>query len=301
MADRGWAELTGPWLRYQEAQGRAESTVELYERVLKRIIKWYEDSGIGPGEVSKNDINDWRRRTRERVAPATFATYCSVHSSFFLWMRSEEVIDFDPGPLLRRPKVVQVTSPEHLKPREVTRLRHVLHARNGGFSVRDQALVELLLCAGLRISEALALQVQDITISERAGSVVVRKGKGGVSRKLPLTSKVRDYLKPLLEERTSGFVFVSSQPGPGGPQPIHRTTAQRVLTKLGGMIKVKLHPHKLRHTFAFRMRDKGARLEATKDLMGHASIKTTAIYTKHTNEELAELMERPHGEHKEGD
>jgi len=154
---------------------------------------------------------------------------------------------------------------------------------------RDEAVLNLLLYTGLRVSEAAALHVADVVLNERSGKVIVRSGKGRKYREVPLHKEVRNVLMAYLEVRPQerGESLFLGQRGPLGPRGI-----QMRLTALGEAAGVEVTPHTLRHTFATRLlREAGADLVTVAALMGHSSVATTAIYTQPNEADLVEAVE----------
>lgn len=158
---------------------------------------------------------------------------------------------------------------------------------------RDEALLNLLLYTGLRVSEVAALRVEDAVLNERSGKVIVRSGKGRKYREVPLHRETRGSLQSYLEVRLDGgggdkpgsYLFVG-QRGPLGVRGIQMRL--RALGKAAGM---EVTPHQLRHTFATRLlREAGADLVTVAALLGHESVTTTAIYTRPGEADLAEAV-----------
>ncbi|KIL35732.1 hypothetical protein SD70_31960 [Gordoniibacillus kamchatkensis] len=153
-------------------------------------------------------------------------------------------------------------------------------------STRYVAIVNLLVRAGLRISELVALDIDDVTITPRSGHIDVRDGKGNKSRRVPLSPKARYWIARYMEERRgidadTPALFLSNY-----KQRISVRIIQERLQKYG------VHPHMLRHTFAADLvNEKGAPITAVAELLGHSDIAVTNRYSKPTAEKLAELID----------
>jgi integrase/recombinase XerC len=164
-----------------------------------------------------------------------------------------------------------------------------------GLAARNYALVQLFLQSGLRVSEAAALHISDVTARDRSGLVRIRQGKGMKAREVPLNATARRALRLYLDGRgdckPEDPFFLSDR---GGPVPIR--TIQSVITQLarrGKITRVKVSVHTLRHTFALNyLRQHPGKLVELSQLLGHESLDTTAIYTRPSSEELAEDLER---------
>ncbi|WP_245574417.1 tyrosine-type recombinase/integrase [Desulfovirgula thermocuniculi] len=153
---------------------------------------------------------------------------------------------------------------------------------------KDGALLALLLHAGLRVSEAVNLRVQDVVIRERSGFVRVRHGKGGKYREVPLNVTVRRILKEYLAELPpqSEWLFPSKR-GPMAPRVV-----QKRLKLFGRIAGVEVTPHKLRHTFCKTLVDAGESLDKVELLTGHTRLDTTAIYTRPGRTDLERAVEK---------
>jgi site-specific recombinase XerD len=157
---------------------------------------------------------------------------------------------------------------------------------------RNVAAVSLMVRAGLRVSEVVALQVDDLDMSDRRGQVMVRQGKGLKERTVPLSQMARTELKAYLELRplfAGRWVFVS-QAG----KPLAGRDLQRLLHDAGLKVGIKdqLTPHILRHTFATRaLRQGQVDLATLSKLLGHESLATTARYLHPDKEQVAAMME----------
>jgi integrase/recombinase XerC len=155
-------------------------------------------------------------------------------------------------------------------------------------ALRDQAAALLMLLAGLRVGEVCALEVDDLDLSERRGSVRVRCGKGGKERIVPLNKTARQALQAWLEARPEGgqAVFVGKRGEAMTPSGIQRRIGQ-----LGRRAGVEATPHILRHTFAKRLVDAGISLEKVASLLGHENLNTTRIYVEPSQADLRRAVE----------
>jgi site-specific recombinase XerD len=188
------------------------------------------------------------------------------------------------------PMVNQVPAPPSALDRlDMNRLMRAVYKEE---IVRDIAIMELLLNTGLRVGEVEELRVDDIEITDRKGNLIVRQGKGGKFRVVPLNKDVRRALTDYNNERSqidTTALFVSKR-----KQRLTANAIWRLVKKYGelaGLLEV--HPHSLRHTFGTRLvREHNIDLVTAAQLMGHSSVQTTAIYTRATQVDLDNAVER---------
>lgn len=170
------------------------------------------------------------------------------------------------------------------------RIRRAITLFENSIFQRDRASVSLMLYAGLRVAEVAAVDLGDITLNERSGTVRIRSGKGEKERIVPLNLPVRKALAAWIDARpttTSQALFT-------GKRSPRLTTRQleRIVKQVGAESKVpELTPHWLRYTFAKRLESNGASIEQVRDLLGHASIETTRRYLSAGLDELQALVE----------
>ncbi len=170
-------------------------------------------------------------------------------------------------------------------------------ARHGLLRLRDQALLELLYGTGLRVSEACALDVADVD-RDRYGVpiVLVRRGKGGKSRDVPLGGAADRALAAYLPARkalgaTGGALFVNMRGVRLAPRSVQRMVKRWTIA---GGIHAEATPHGLRHSFATHLLDEGVDLRSIQELLGHASLSSTQIYTKVSLDHLMKVYDAAH-------
>jgi integrase/recombinase XerD len=259
------------------AARRAPRTVDAYRRDLADLGRYL---GRPPSGASADDLRGWLADLRARgQAASSIARRAAAARSFYnhlvlLGQRSDNpAAELD---LPRRRKRL----PRTLSPGEVERL---IQAANGTSprALRDRALVELLYGAGLRVSEAVGLERGRIDLENR---LVRCLGKGDKERIVPLgregVEAVRRYLargRPHLDRRHRPELFLNAQGG-----ALTRAGAFLVLRKLAakaGLDPARVHPHLLRHSFATHLLEGGADLRSVQEMLGHADLGTTEIYT----------------------
>jgi len=283
------------WLAHLEAQGRSPHTRAAYRRALAHFARWYEAAYALPPslpDLLPRDLADWQahQQTVEKARPATINQRLTALSRFLAWANAQGFIAGNPAAGLSGIR------PEARQPKSLSNndLRRFLRAVYGGGSPRDIAIVELLMGAGLRVGELLALRVGDVTLGERSGQVVVRRGKHRGYRTVPLTASVRKALAawlamhPQADDADAPLWW-----GQRGPLT-DRSAVNRMLAKYARRAGVApFGPHVLRHTFATRyLAANPGDLRGLAALLGHSNLNTVMIYTEPRLEDLAQRMER---------
>jgi len=232
------------------------------------------------GDVNKQTLRDYMAWLMQiGVAKTSIANKISAIRSFYRFLQREEIIHENPLERVSSPKLAR-RLPKFLTTEEITRL---LNAPNATKPVgkRDRALIELLYASGLRVSEITGLNLTGVDIDNREIRVI---GKGQKERIVlmgqPAADALQDYLdngRPQLTgSKKTGAVFITSQ----GQRIIDRRV-QKILNHYAKSVGIgkRVYPHILRHTFATHMLDGGADLRVVQELLGHASLETTQIYT----------------------
>jgi integrase/recombinase XerD len=227
-------------------------------------------------------------------AATTVARALSTVRSFHRFALREGLAERDPAAGVVRPRLPRAL-PHPLRQDEVEDLLEAPPPDTPS-GLRDRALLESLYGAGLRVSEATGLDVDDLDLD--AGSVRVL-GKGGKERDVPLGRYAREALSSYLEggrpylasARTRGALFLNARGGRLTRQSVARLVSRYAR---GTGITRSVSPHDLRHSFATHLLDGGADVRVVQELLGHASVATTQIYTLVTAEHLREAYERAH-------
>jgi integrase/recombinase XerD len=259
------------------AARRSPRTVEAYRRDLADFARF---RGGSPASASGDDVQDWLTDLRARgLAPSSIARKASAARTFYRHLVLLGTREDNPAAEVPLPRK-RTKLPRSLTPGEVERLiggANGVHPRN----LRDRALVELLYGAGLRVSEAVGLERGSVDLEER---IVRCVGKGDKERLVPLgreaVEAVRRYVsrgRPYLDRRHRPELFLNAQGG-----ALTRAGAFFVLRRLAlkaGLEPGRVHPHLLRHSFATHLLEGGADLRSVQEMLGHADLGTTEIYT----------------------
>ena len=274
-------------------QGASPRTHEAYERDLSRFATY----AVGRGATTPTDVT--ARMLREYVyhlkdlglAPASIRRNVSALRTYFKFLLGEGHVARDPSERLESPKRWR-TLPEVLSVAEVDRLL-AAPTLDDPLVFRDRALLELAYGAGLRVSEWISIGVRDVMFDDTLVRVF---GKGSKERLVPigrraiaaLATYVRE-LRPRLEQgRGKGALFLNAR-----GQPLTRMGAWKILQKYAERAGIEKHvsPHTLRHSFATHLLEGGADLRAVQEMLGHADISTTQIYT-HVDREYLRTVHR---------
>ena len=274
------------------ATRRAPRTVEAYRRDLAQLAAWRQ----GPvGEATTEELERWLAEMRaDGVAASTAARRVAAVRSFFRHQLLLGARGDNPAAALQLPRRTR-TLPRTLSPSEAERLIDAA-AGTSPRSMRDRALVELLYGAGLRVSEVTGLQRRSVDLDDR---IVRALGKGSKERLVPLgrpaVDAVRRYLalgRPHLDRRGRPELFLNARGG-----PLTRAGAFLILRRLAekaGLEPRRVHPHLLRHSFATHLLEGGADLRSVQEMLGHADLSTTELYTHVSDRRRRELYFRAH-------
>ena len=265
-------------------------TTENYRRDLVALLDWMDAGGIAgfadiDGERLRGFIAGEHRRG---LSPKSLQRRLSALRSFFRYLLKRGRLAANPAQGLRAPKAPRKL-PQILDPDEMTQLVEV--PTDAPLGLRDRALLELLYSSGLRVSELCALRWRDLDLAE---ALVRVSGKGGKVRIVPVGSHALAALAQWKDDQraaTETPVF----PGRAG-KPITPRAVQlrlRQLAQQQGIWK-RVHPHLLRHSFASHVLESSGDLRGVQELLGHADIATTQIYTHLDFQRLAQVYDEAH-------
>lgn len=233
---------------------------------------------------------------KEKYARTTIARRISSLRSFYKFLMRENYVEQNPFVKVRTPKL-EKRLPVFLEELEINEILTLPDKDTLG--LRDQAILELLYATGCRVSELVGLTVTNIDLGSQ---YVLLLGKGNKERIVPIghtcCQAVRQYLQvtrgALMEKnKTEALdkVFVNSRGGPLTDRSVRRIL-DKYITQLA--MQKKVSPHTIRHTFATHLLDHGADLRAVQELLGHANLSTTQIYTHITTERITSVYQKNH-------
>lgn len=277
-------------------RGLSARTLEAYGRDLARFLAFLREEGVDePAAVEGSHLRDYTYRLKDDgLAPTSIRRAQSTLRTYFAFLLGEGIVVDDPTERLESPRTWR-RLPDVLSRDEVVRL---IEAPNpdGDHYWRDRAMLEVLYSSGLRVSELVDLTLTGVDLEER---VLLVHGKGAKERLVPLGGPaaralaryLRD-LRPALDRgRGRGRVFLTTR-----GRPVSRQTVWSLVRNCARAVGIdrKVSPHTLRHTFATHLLEGGADLAAVQELLGHADISTTQIYTHVDRTWLAEVHRAHH-------
>jgi len=268
-------ELIDSFLNYLSVErGLAKNTIDSYQRDLTGYINFLESSGFNAlSKIQRSDITNFMVSQKNRgLSVNSVARALAAIKSFHRFLVRERVLKADPTSfvaLLRQPNV---------------------RDKQG---MRDKALLETLYATGMRISEAADLKVSNVNLEVGFARCI---GKGNKERVVPLGKKAIEGLRKYLDvsrpkflgSNESDFVFLSRL-----GKKISRQSLWKIIKRYAREARIKkpIWPHTLRHSFATHLLERGADLRAVQEMLGHANISTTQIYT-HINKDRLKTTHR---------
>lgn len=282
------------FIRGLEDAGRRPKTILSYYFDWKTFSRWFEEANGEPFDLqrlSAIDVQDYKSFLLIRgMSNATInrrIVFLKRYARFGLeqgFLRQNNWRGIQQVQGLRR----QVLAPRSLRSRDVRRFLKEVELRG---SPRDQAIVYILLYTGLRVGELVNLRREDVTLSEKKGTIRLRGAvtKGGAERSVPVPLEARRRLAAYLESRGDEYsaLFV------GQRGPLREDAVVRVIAKYARWAGLKITPHLLRHTFAYQYLEKNANdLVGLAAILGHENLNTTRLYTQKRLEDLQEGVER---------
>lgn len=258
-------------------RGMSPNTVASYSHDAEELLEFCK--GLSVKEISSEKVVDFLGRMTDRgVSKRSQARVLSSLRCFFSWCIEEGEVESDPCARIDMPKLGKYI-PSVLSVEEVTRIIESV-TPEGEKGKRDRAILEVLYGCGLRVSEAASLRISGIWFKEGFVSIV---GKGDKQRLVPLGETASDAIKAYLEERPvpadrsfSDVLFLNHR-----GRPLSRVSIFKLVKTqaMAAGIDKEISPHTFRHCFATHLIENGADLRLVQEMLGHASILTTEIYT----------------------
>ena len=274
-----------------QVKNLSQNTKKSYERDLKKLCSFLNRLNISSySEISEEICSAWIGDLYAlNNNPKSIQRHLSSAKGFFKFLKKNNVISSSPFELVTAPRSSSIL-PEVLSPEDVEQLLNFKPSNN--LEVRDVALVELMYSTGLRVSEAVNINICDFEENKTFLRVL---GKGSKTRLVPLGRFAINAINHWMSEREkivedSDALFLNSKGKRLGVRSV-QLRLKRLAVKQG---LPPIHPHMLRHSFATHMLESSGDLRTIQELLGHSSLSTTQIYTKLDYQHLAKIYDKSH-------
>ena len=287
-------EFIDTFLNYISVErGLAKNTVISYREDLKSFMNFLDNHKIDAlSKASRNDISNFMFNQKERgISANSISRRIAAIKSFYRFLVREKFLQTDPTSLIDSPKLWK-RIPETLSLNEIEALLSTVDIRRPQ-GARDRAILETLYATGMRVSEVSNLKTDNVNLDIGFLRCI---GKGDKERVIPLGKKaiisIKRYLgaaRPrLLQKNTSGLLFLNRF-----GKRLSRQSIWKLIQRYAKEASIKKHikPHTLRHSFATHLLERGADLRSVQEMLGHADISTTQIYT-HINKDRLKAIHR---------
>ena len=288
-ADATIGGAAGRFVTHLRVERRAsDHTVAAYRRDLERFVA--DVGAVAPGDVRNHHIRAFAGRLHARgLSPRSIARHLSSVRSLFAFLVGRREIRANPASGVRAPKAGRKL-PKALDADQAKQL--FTGAVESERDLRDRAMAELFYGSGLRLSELVAINVRDLDL---AGGFVTVTGKGGKTRIAPVGTAAQDALRG----------WLATRPGIRGEEALFTGRGNRRISARSVQLRLKrlaivtsgnggIHPHMLRHSFASHLLESSGDLRAVQELLGHANLSTTQIYTHLDFQHLAKVYDAAH-------
>lgn len=282
--------------------GFSTKTIESYGYELKLYKEFLDYKKLNYLKIKKEEIRMYLRYLDDlKYKNSTISANLSALRSFYSYLVSNEKIDNNPFKRVNNPKK-EKKLPNFLNQLEIEDLLEFYSLENS-LNVRNRLIIEVLYATGLRVSELVNIEINNIDLSDQTIKVL---GKGNKERivlfgdyaKELLELYIKKYRKELLKHNNNDYLFLNNRGG-----KLSSRSVEMILKKAidSSAIKNKVTPHTIRHTFATHLLNNGADIKSVQELLGHESLSTTQIYTHVTSDRLRNvyLKTHPHSKSKE--
>ncbi|AKX94284.1 site-specific tyrosine recombinase XerD [Neomoorella thermoacetica] len=290
-------ELVDQFLYYLVVErGLAENTLASYNSDLQQFLLYLEGAGVkSPRDVTRGLLVAYLvKMQQDGRSPATISQHLAALKSFYHFLLRERLVESDPTADLESPRQSKKL-PQVLTVAEVEKLLNQPRTDTPA-GLRDKAMLELLYATGLRVSELVSLNVDQVNLE---GEFVRCLGKGSKERVVPMGQVACFYVRTYIENGRGKLIKRATEPALFVNHHGRRLSRQGCWKILKGYVraanlKKDITPHTLRHSFATHLLENGADLRSVQELLGHADIGTTQIYTHLTRKKIREIYDHTH-------
>ena len=296
-----WNSSIRNFKNYQKLErGLAENSILAYERDLNKLKVWAEEKEILPLKISHDELVQFVHEVcNEEMAARSQSRLISAVKTFFKFLVYEDLLQESPGKLLETPKLGRKL-PDVLNEGEIEKLIGTIDLSLEG-GERNRAIIETLYGCGLRVSELTHLRISDLFFEQQLIRVI---GKGNKERIVPINqmaikriniykNEVRNFVT--IKKGNEDYLFLNRRGA-----KLSREFIFMLVKDLGvkAQFSKKISPHSFRHSFASHLVNNGADIRIVQELLGHASILTTEIYTHLDNQKLVDAIHKFHPRNK---
>ncbi|MGB2661663.1 MAG: site-specific tyrosine recombinase XerD [Candidatus Omnitrophota bacterium] len=289
-------EYIDQFIDFMEVErGVSPNTIQSYRRDIKKFINYIRKIKKDISDVSRDDVTGFMKDLKQKgLSAGTIARNLASLKTFWKFLVMEHIVPENIAAVIETPKTWK-TIPDVLNRQEVEKLLDA-PPRKGAAGIRDRAILELMYATGLRVSEVKDLRKTNVNLE--AGFVKC-SGKGGKERIVPLGSVAKKAIEKYLEsarqklsKRTGDEHLFLSKLG----KSLSRQSIWKMIRKYSKETGIKKHitPHTLRHSFATHLLEGGAELRGVQEMLGHADISTTQIYTHINKDKLRKVHDKYH-------
>ncbi len=265
-------------------RGLSQNSLESYENDLTQLHQWAEENGLDVLKLTRHDLREWLiDLSAKQLASRTVARKISALRGFYKFLQFDKHITKNPAEDLVSPQKSSYL-PKFLNQAEMEQLLLAPDVSTE-IGLRDRAMLETMYAAGLRVSEVCSLKIGDTDLD---AGILTCKGKGSKTRKVPLGKSSIEWLRSyLILRRKKETIEIENMFVTGDGNPLSRQEIYLMIRELGEKIGIQgISPHTLRHSFATHLIQNRADVRSVQQLLGHADISTTQIYTHVTNQHL---------------
>lgn len=286
-------DLIREYISYLRVEkGLAKNSLDAYQADLEKLKGWTEKNSLDLLALSRTDLREWLiDLSGKKLSESSQRRILSSLRGFFKFLMFEGHIKVDPAEHLDSPRK-SFYLPKFLNQADVERL-FAQPDTSTETGLRDRAIMELMYSSGLRVSEAVNIQIKDVDVD---GGVLTCTGKGNKTRRVPVGSSAAEWIKSYLavrrkkEDLEVQHLFLS----PAG-RPLNRQIIHAFIKEYAEKCGLEgVSPHTLRHSFATHLIQNRADIRSVQQMLGHADISTTQIYTHITDSHLKSSYERFH-------